>query len=163
MGEMTPSLWIAQSLLSGLKNCAAMAYPLECCGLLVGYDEQAEGDGVIGKRVSRILPTQNCATTPQHAFEIDPAAHIALLRSLREQAWDGQGRHEQLLGHYHSHPDAAAIPSARDRAQAMETGAVWVIVATSAVGAGDMTAWQAINEGDGTIGFQPMTVVRTDG
>ena len=63
---------------------------------------------------------RNVAADPRTHFEIDPAAHFRLARSLR-----GTGR--EIVGCYHSHPDALAEPSATDRAGAAEEGFFWLI------------------------------------
>ena len=93
------------------------ALPRECCGLLVGA-RQGEMLRVLYHR-----STRNLATEPDR-FEIDPSAHVALARALR-----GTGR--AILGCYHSHPNSAAEPSARDLAGSSEEGFVWLIAATS--------------------------------
>jgi proteasome lid subunit RPN8/RPN11 len=160
MTATAAELRMSQAMLDALKECAAAAYPLECCGLLVGHQvAPAAPTGCVVKRVSRVVPTANRATAPERAFEVDPAAHIALLRALREQStWDGDAG-EQVIGHYHSHPDTPAVPSARDRAQAADPDAVWLIVAANRAGAGEARAWQATNGGDGAITLLPMGLV----
>ncbi|PKU26457.1 Mov34/MPN/PAD-1 family protein [Telmatospirillum siberiense] len=151
-----PRLFIAASDLALLKTCAAGAYPLECCGLLVGHDGfpggPPGGSSVADRTVIRVVPAGNCADQPARTFEIDPAVHIALLRALRQQG--GAGGY--LIGHYHSHPDAPPVPSARDLAQAMEPGAVWLIIAANASGGGEIRAWRALGDDAGVNGFQPM-------
>ncbi|HXP96106.1 MAG TPA: M67 family metallopeptidase [Telmatospirillum sp.] len=160
MIKAPPVLSISPQALAILKECAAAAYPEECCGLLVGYsDHDGWAASVPGKRVTRVLPTRNRAPTPRCAFEVDPAAHIALLRTLREQAREGGGRGECVLGHYHSHPDHPPVPSAQDRAQACDETAVWVIVAASHDGATEIRAWQAFRDAGGEIDFRPMEMV----
>lgn len=156
MAEAVPLLWIPPSAMAALQAYAAQAYPRECCGLLVGYPEMSGAGGMI---ISRIVPTANRATQPHRAFEVDPAAHIALLRALREQAKEGRQPAEQVIGHYHSHPDAPAVPSAQDRAQATDPDAVWLIVAASAAGAAEIGAWQATSEADGMVGFRSMNLI----
>lgn len=162
MTEPAPVLTISRTVVDALKHCAAAAYPLECCGLLVGSREPGPASGAGVTRVSRILPTPNRSATPRRAFEVDPAMHIALLRALREQTPNAAPIREQVIGHFHSHPDAPAVPSARDVAQAMDPDAVWLIVAASAVGAAEIAAWQAMGDAAGAIGFRPMAVVERD-
>ena len=89
------------------------AYPGECCGLLEGFVE----DGHL--RVVALHPMPNRATQPDR-FEIDPAAHIALLRNLRGEA-------REIIGCYHSHPNGRAAPSDRDHESANEDGFLWLI------------------------------------
>jgi proteasome lid subunit RPN8/RPN11 len=161
MTEPASVLWIAHEALLTLKNCAVAAYPEECCGLLVGYNQEAGlAEGAKGKRISRVHPTKNCAAAPRCAFEIDPAAHIALLRNLREGV--GGGHAEQMLGHYHSHPDSAPVPSARDLAQAMEFDALWVIIGAGPAAADDIRAWLTVREPGDSIGFRPLRIVLSD-
>jgi proteasome lid subunit RPN8/RPN11 len=150
-GDAPPRLLIAPADLETISHLAAKAYPQECCGLLVGPREG-------GWRISRVVETPNRAADPGHSFEVDPATHIALLRSLREGA---EGQSQRILGNFHSHPDAPAIPSARDLAAAGDAGgeqAVWLIAATTAEGTTEVTAWLFLAEGEGGGAFQPMPI-----
>lgn len=98
------------------------ALPAECCGLMEGI---REGNAI---RVTALHPTANLSPDPLSGFEIDPAVHFRLLRTLR-----GTGR--EVVGCYHSHPNGRAAPSPRDRANGCEDGFVWIIVANGAVAA----------------------------
>ncbi|MBF0561671.1 MAG: M67 family metallopeptidase [Alphaproteobacteria bacterium] len=102
----------------GLVLAAAeAAYPAECCGLLVG-----EFDPIAGlAHVTRVVPSRNLlAGEASDRFEIDPAVRF---RVMREPGF--------LIGHYHSHPDGPAQPSARDRAMVYEPELVWLIIAVA--------------------------------
>jgi len=88
-------------------------------------NEYTLAGSIYNGRVTRVLPTPNRAAMPRRAFEVDPSAHIALLRTLRDQAQDG--RRERVLGHYHSHPDHPAQWSTTDLAEAHWTGCSYVI------------------------------------
>ncbi|HEX9158775.1 MAG TPA: M67 family metallopeptidase [Rhizomicrobium sp.] len=94
---------------------ALSAYPCECCGLIEGL---ADGNVV---HVVALHPMPNLAQEPDR-FEIDPAAHIALLRTFRST-----GR--EIIGCYHSHPNGRADPSERDLARASERDFLWLICA----------------------------------
>ncbi len=129
---------------------AEAAYPAECCGLLVGH-ERAEG----GFEVVRVVPSPNVdARGGRKRFEIDPRLILELQRSLR-------GGPEKVIGHYHSHPDHPASPSARDIERAWQPGLVWLI--TSVVGGTAVETTAHILEGSGdfreigleTIGGKP--------
>ena len=101
-----------------MRDEAVRAYPRECCGLI---------EGVIAGEHSRVIalhPMPNMVQQPD-GFEIDPSAHIALLRNLR-----GTGR--DIIGCYHSHPNGRAEPSARDRESAQEEDFLWLITAIDA-------------------------------
>lgn len=101
-----------------IRKAAAAAYPDECCGLLVG-----EGDATV--TVTGVVPMTNIAADPRRTFAVDPQAQFDLLRAVRGQA-------QRVIGHYHSHPDGDAVPSAHDLAMAHDPSALWVIVAASA-------------------------------
>lgn len=100
------------SLLAQIAAAAEAAYPAECCGLLAGD----------GQTATRAVPGLNVAGEGVNdRFEVDPGLRFALMREL-------QGSGERIIGHYHSHPDQPAIPSAHDRKMAFEPELLWVIV-----------------------------------
>ena len=111
---------IAEDGLQGLLDAAGKSPDREICGLLFGTDA----------RVDRIEPVENVAGRPQDTFEIDPRVLFAALRAERT----GGGK---LIGHYHSHPNGSAEPSARDLAAA-EPGKYWLII-----GGGTARLWLA--------------------
>ena len=94
---------------------ARAAYPHECCGLIEGVRDGGEA------RALTLHPTANFAPDTNR-FEIDPVAHLRLLRELR-----GTGR--EIIGCYHSHPDGRAEPSENDSEGMRDDGFVWVIAA----------------------------------
>lgn len=107
------------------------AYPYEGCGLLIGYHS---GDGI---RVTRALPCPNVAPVEErsHRFSIDPRAFINVRKSLR-------GSSESVVGFFHSHPDAAAVPSKTDMEYLrLWPETVWLIVPVNAGHPGDPRAW----------------------
>ena len=106
-------------------HCAESS-EIEACGLLFG-DEA---------RILRATPARNVAENPTDSFEIDSAALFAAIRAER----DGGDR---LIGHYHSHPTGSAEPSARDAAQALDVGRLWLIV-----GGQEMRLWRANRPGE---------------
>ena len=101
--------------LEAIRRRARRAYPRECCGLLLG--EPAEG----GARVRATLPARNLDPAPRRGYFVDPRA---LLRGHRAARRHGL----EVVGYYHSHPDAAPAPSRRDAAEALP-GASYVILA----------------------------------
>ena len=110
---------------------AAGTYPYEGCGLLIGYHS---GDEV---RVSRLLPCPNVAPPERrsHFFMIDPRVVINVRRSLR-------GTQEQVVGFYHSHPDAPAAPSATDMEYIrLWPETVWLIVPVEGGEPGEARGW----------------------
>jgi proteasome lid subunit RPN8/RPN11 len=112
-------LILPATLQSQILAEARTAHPAECCGLMEGV----RGSDAI--RVTALHPTANLSADPLSGFEIDPAVHFRLLRTLR-----GTGR--EVVGCYHSHPNGRPEPSPRDRANGCEAGFVWIIVAVKA-------------------------------
>jgi proteasome lid subunit RPN8/RPN11 len=112
---MIETLALAAALRGQLEREAQAAFPRECCGLIEGMIGLSKGDA------AALHPTPNIASEPDR-FEIDPAAHIALLRRLR-----GTGR--AIIGCYHSHPNGRPEPSWCDADSAGETGFLWLIAA----------------------------------
>lgn len=90
-------LVLSQVAYTDLIHHAKMGYPNEVCGLLAGYGEQ----------VTRIIPTENGAPNTKNAFLIPTSALNDHLPKLRSEGIN-------LVGFYHSHPNAPAIPSPTD-------------------------------------------------
>ncbi|MFA6115668.1 MAG: M67 family metallopeptidase [Sphingomonas sp.] len=128
---------ISSTLLGRLLTDAKNSPEAEVCGLLFG----TEG------RIETAEACANVAAEPARAFEIDPAALFAAYRRMR-------GGGPRPIGHYHSHPSGEAVPSARDAAQAMGDGALWLILTahearlwrTDRVGTFEAVALQAQEE-----------------
>lgn len=129
---------IAAAQLAAIRAHAERAYPDECCGLLVGV---IEGDGQV--RIVEAVPGANVADDRRRSFEVDPQLRFDLGRRLR-------GSDRAMVGHYHSHPDAAADASPRDRARAIETNLVWLIVAVDGGRAGDVRAFRTVGDATGS-------------
>jgi proteasome lid subunit RPN8/RPN11 len=88
---------------------AARTYPEECVGALLG-DALA---------VLEVVPLRNLAGDRRRAFEVSAGELLAL-----ERRAEATGL--RVWGFYHSHPDAAAVPSAEDLAFASEGR--WVVI-----------------------------------
>ena len=116
-------LEISRTALDAIRAAAARS-KVEVCGLLLGEEW----------RVERVVACRNVAADPATAFEIDPQALIAAHKAARAGG-------PAVIGHYHSHPNGKAEPSARDAAAA-HGGEIWVIV-----GGGEVTAWLALDGG----------------
>ena len=137
-----------------ILNEAARAYPSECCGLLVGQvvDQGGEAEDWT---VTRVVPAANVASDdPGHStrdcFEVDPQARFDLERELR-------GERDAVIGHYHSHPDHPATPSATDLAKAYEPSLIWIIAGVEAGGATEINAFRLSNGG-----FEPLAMEIVD-
>ncbi|MDP6689415.1 MAG: M67 family metallopeptidase [Alphaproteobacteria bacterium] len=94
----------------------AADYPNEACGLLLGRRQEHR------MVISQAVASTNIAEEPNRRFEIDPGLRLRLQKAARSGT-------DQILGHYHSHPDGAARPSKTDRAGIYEADLVWLIAA----------------------------------
>ena len=128
---------IAGSALAAIVGHAAVAWPVEACGLLMG-----RGDGV-----ETAIAAANVAADPTTAFEIDPAALIAAHRAARSGA-------PPIVGWYHSHPNGVAAPSPTDAARAAPDGRLWLIAA-----GGQVAAWRSCAAGIVHGRFVPVELV----
>ena len=108
-------VWLRPTVAQAILERARQAWPHEICGFLWG--QRQPGLMVITDHI----PMPNASPDPRR-FLIDPAAHIALLRRLRED-----GQEDSLLGPYHSHPSGDPRPSVYDRPAA--AGELWLIAA----------------------------------
>src|SRR4051794_37907155 len=103
---------ISSTLLERLLTDTKNSPHAEICGLLYGSLLY----GSLG-RIAEAEACANVAADPARSFEIDPAALFAAHR--RARSGGAPGADMAVIGHYHSHPSGAAVPSERDAAQAM--------------------------------------------
>ncbi|MDH7638524.1 M67 family metallopeptidase [Sphingomonas oryzagri] len=99
------------------------------------------------ERITGTAETANVAPDPSTTFEIDPAALFSAVRAERTGG-------PCILGHYHSHPNGSATPSARDAAMAFQPGRLWLIVA-----AGEARMWREQSGGAMHGAFDPVELV----
>ncbi len=126
---------LTREALEIMEREAVAAYPLECCGLLVGTDDA----------FLRAEPSRNMVEG-RDRFEVDPALRFRLMRAL-------EGGPHRIVGHYHSHPDGLARPSETDLSMAWEPDLLWVIVPVSRGRAGAAACFRVDADGRG---FSPV-------
>jgi proteasome lid subunit RPN8/RPN11 len=97
--------------LDDMVRHAREAAPDECCGLLLGRDDE----------VVEAFRARNIADQPASRFLIDPHDHISGQREARARGLD-------VLGFYHSHPGSSPEPSARDLDEFTYPGHLYAIV-----------------------------------
>jgi proteasome lid subunit RPN8/RPN11 len=90
---------ISASVVADMLAHAREEAPRECCGLLIGRDDE----------IQRSVRAKNLAPQPTR-YLIDPKDHFAAIRSARSE---GRG----VIGAYHSHPASAPVPSETDIAE----------------------------------------------
>lgn len=111
-----------------IRAHAQADYPHECCGFLLG---SAQGDTAT---VRKTIPAANTRTdSPRNRFEIDPGELVKVDRAARSEQMG-------VIGFYHSHPDAPAVPSNFDREHAWP-GYCYVIVSVQKGQARAMHNW----------------------
>lgn len=112
-----------------VRSYAEEAYPFECCGFLLG----TPGDDL--RRVLEIAPALNRrADSPRNRYLISPEGY-------RETERDAEGRGMAILGFFHSHPDATALPSEYDREHAWPWFS-YLIVSVLRGRADETTCWR---------------------
>ena len=138
---------LRQQELERIREHGAQAYPNECCGVLLGKEQEGR------KVVVDILPLQNAREdSPRNRFLILPED---LLHSDRE----ARSRGLDILGFYHSHPDHPARPSEYDREHAWPWY-TYLIVAVEQGIPRDLTGWLL---SDDRKSFLPEEIQISDG
>lgn len=151
------ALILTQEHIEWLQAHAEQAYPHEGCGLLVG-----QFDAAIGQKTVVNLALLDNAWTADVAVDLAERGHgdSAAMTKARRYWIDPkdlftaqrQARADGLtiIGVYHSHPDAEAVPSGCDRDLAWPNYA-YIIVSVRHGVAVDLQNWQL----DGNHQFQP--------
>jgi len=90
--------------------------PEEICGVLGGrFDEERS-------RVTSIHPASNVSERPRTEYFMDPEEQLELIDEI-------EGRGDDVVGFYHSHPAGPTVPSPTDEARATWPGYSYVIAA----------------------------------
>jgi proteasome lid subunit RPN8/RPN11 len=117
------SVHIRGDVFAAITAHAQRDLPNECCGLLLGT----------AHLIDEALPAPNLLSSATR-YQLDPRVHLDAIRRLR-------GTARAVVGAYHSHPRSAAVPSARDIAEAHYAEFVWLIVSLES-GEGVCRAWR---------------------
>jgi proteasome lid subunit RPN8/RPN11 len=124
-----PVLKIGASLIERIRAHGVETYPYECCGALLGCDREGS------REVLDLLPLANRRDdSPRNRFEVTPGDVLLAEKTAR-------AAHLELLGWYHSHPDAPARPSEYDREHAWPWYS-YIIVSVRKGVPHDMTSWR---------------------
>ena len=122
-------LRIGEDLVRRIRAHGVETYPDECCGALLGRDAEES------REVVDLLPLANRRNdSPRNRFELAPDDVRLAEKTARE-------RRLELLGWYHSHPDAPARPSEFDREHAWPWYS-YIIVSVQKGEPRDMTSWR---------------------
>jgi proteasome lid subunit RPN8/RPN11 len=117
-------------------------YPYECCGALLG------SDGDAAREVVDLLPLANRRDdSPRNRFELTPD-------DVRLAEKTAAAKQLELIGWYHSHPDAPARPSEFDRDHAWPWYS-YIIVSVQQREPRDTTSWRLR---DDRSGYDPESI-----
>ena len=121
-------LSISKELAERIRAHGAETYPHECCGALLGRDNEA-------REILGLFPLINRRDdSPQNRFSVTAQDVLDAEKSARQQGLD-------VVGWYHSHPDHPARPSAYDRDHAWPWYS-YIIVSVAQGQPQDMTSWR---------------------
>lgn len=138
---------IPKRLLTAIRGRAETGYPDEICGFLLG--EIVSTNLFIS---AKILPVDNRRSKETHRrYRIDPQDYRAADRRATAAGRD-------IVGVYHSHPDAPAVPSDYDRDHAWPNCA-YVIASVAGGASRELTAWILT---DDRSAFLPLEVDQAD-
>jgi len=119
--------------LEAMRLHAERDYPYECCGLLIGRFLET------GRRaVSEVYPISNAReeAAKRNRFLIRPEELMQGERYARTKRLD-------VLGFYHSHPNAQAVPSLYDQEHAWPTYS-YVVVSVLKGSTRDLRSWELL-------------------
>jgi proteasome lid subunit RPN8/RPN11 len=121
-------LRISEALAGRIRAHGVETYPHECCGAILGSDD-AE------REVRDLMPLQNRRDdSPRNRFEVTPEDVRLAEKTAAEKKLE-------LIGWYHSHPDAPARPSEFDREHAWPWYS-YIIVSVQKGEPKDMNSWR---------------------
>lgn len=122
-------LRLPENMARHLRRWAALEYPNEACGLLVG---RADARAV---EVCSTLRARNVCTQDAGArFAIDPDSLLAADDAARREGLD-------VVGVWHTHPDQPARPTERDRRGAWP-GWSYLIISVGREGVDELRSWR---------------------
>lgn len=141
--QQAATVLLPPELLAEIAQHGETTYPDECCGILLGREIEGE------RSVERLVSIENSWDEAERAnrFLIGPDDVMRAEREARHAGLD-------VLGFYHSHPDAEARPSEFDRDHAWP----WYTYLITSIGNGkfvNITGWQLH---DDRSGYQEATI-----
>ena len=120
--------------LDGIRRQGEASWPYECCGLLLGRLDVAE------KTLVELYPVENAREDgAQHnRFLIPPTKLLEGEKAARQ-------RQLEVLGFFHSHPEAEARPSAFDLEHAWPFYS-YLIVSVKQRRATELNSWRMVDD-----------------
>lgn len=134
--DQKSTIRICKALQEAIRAHGQQTYPNECCGALLGRDSSSL---TWEREITEILPLKNQhEDSPRNRFILTPG-------DVREAEAYSKRSGVELLGWYHSHPDAPARPSEFDREHAWPWYS-YVIVSVKAGCAEEMNSWRLVDD-----------------
>ena len=123
-------LKLTRQIEEAIRKAGADAYPNECCGILLGKDEDDE------HVVTSLRPIENARESDEryHRFLITAEEMMQAELEARRLGLD-------IVGFYHSHPDHPARPSDYDREHALPFYS-YIILRVAEGSPEQMTSWR---------------------
>lgn len=122
-------LKISEPLAGRIRAHGVETYPYECCGAILGRDGEA------AREVLDLMPLANRRDdSPRNRFEVTAEDVRLAEKTARAQNLD-------LIGWYHSHPDAPARPSEYDRDHAWPWYS-YIIISLQSGQPRDLNSWR---------------------
>ena len=127
------TIQLSKAIDERIRAHGRQTYPHECCGALLGKGLAQE------RKVEDILPLKNQhEQSPRNRFVLTPV-------DVRDAEAQAKSIGAEVLGWYHSHPDAPARPSEFDREHAWPWYS-YIIVSVKAGQDQEMTSWRLIED-----------------
>ena len=133
--------------LEAIRHHGEETFPHECCGFILGTSEK---DGKIAVELASADNARE-EEAKHHRFLISPENFMETEKRAREKSLD-------IIGFYHSHPNAEARPSTYDRDHAWPWYS-YLIVSVDSEGAQKTTSW-VLNED--RSGFEEEIIICAD-
>ena len=142
------SILLDKKLLDKICGCCSSAYPEECCGLLIGEFQ----DGSVLKKVISARATNNVFQKKEryHRYTVDPMEYLAV-------ETEAERLGQEVVGIYHSHPDAPPRPSRFDQSFAWPELS-YVIIETKEGKPTDVKSWRL--KEDGSTFFEEKLIIK---
>ena len=157
------ALRIIPAQINAIREHGSSDYPNESCGILLGHANGGQ------KQVQEVIPLKNLRLDAARAqellplespgresernrFLIDPLEQLRVEKGARQRSLD-------VLGYYHSHPDAPARPSEYDREHAWPWYS-YIIVSVEKGEPKEMTSW-VLSDDRSRFGAEQMEVLNT--
>jgi proteasome lid subunit RPN8/RPN11 len=133
-----PVLKINAELAGRIRAHGVETYPHECCGAILGGDGEDQGS----REVLGLMPLANRRNdSPRNRFEVTPEDVRLAEKTAAEKKLE-------LIGWYHSHPDAPARPSEYDREHAWPWYS-YIIVSIQSGQPHEMNSWRLRDDRSG--------------